>query len=206
MLTLLRNISQTSIPDPFAFLDYSVSFLLWGTLVLPFNKTACYHFDPVASWSFEPASTYLDTVVSSIIQPETTWTIGVISIPDLITHDFTIQRGHPLDTIERRRAVVEQFTDRQWKNFSFGPPEYHVYQDPPPPPLQPPTISDVIVAPLFTSIIVGYVVADDVEIQIVYTEVLDSNTYELVELQQAEVPDGAVSYEAVFHFLDIALG
>ncbi len=72
--------------------------------------------------------------------------------------------------------------------------------------MQPPTISDVIVAPLFTSIIVGYAVADDVEIQSVYTKVLDSNTYELVELQQAEVPDGAVSYEAVFNFLDIAPG
>ena len=49
MLTLLRNISQSSIPDPFAFLDYNVTFLLRATLVLPFNKTIVHHFDPIAS-------------------------------------------------------------------------------------------------------------------------------------------------------------
>ena len=108
MLTLLRIISQTSIPDPFVFLDYSVTFLLRETAILPFNKTVCYHFDPVASWSFEPDLPYLDTVVSSLIQPETTWTIGVMSIPDLVARGFTIQRGHPLDKIERRRDAVEQ--------------------------------------------------------------------------------------------------
>jgi hypothetical protein len=49
MLTLLRNMSQTTVPDPFAFLDYYVTFLLRETIVFPFNKTVCYHFDPVAS-------------------------------------------------------------------------------------------------------------------------------------------------------------
>ncbi len=116
-LTLLRNISQSSIPYPFAFLDYNVTFLFRETLVLPFNKTIVYHFDPVASWSFEPPLTYLNTVISSLVKPEiiTTWTIGVLSLPDIEARGFTIQRGHPLDTIERRRAVVEHFTDRQWK-------------------------------------------------------------------------------------------
>jgi hypothetical protein len=70
MLTLLRNISQASIPDPFAFLDYYVTFLLRETLVLPFNKTVCFHFDPVASFSFEPPLTYLDNFVSSVVIPE----------------------------------------------------------------------------------------------------------------------------------------
>jgi hypothetical protein len=37
MLTLLRNMSQTTVPDMFAFLDYYVTFLLRETLVLPFN-------------------------------------------------------------------------------------------------------------------------------------------------------------------------
>jgi hypothetical protein len=116
-LTLLRNISQSSIPDPFAFLDYNVTFLLRETLVLPFNKTIVYHFDPVAGWIFEPPLTHLNTVISSLVMPEiiTTWTIGVLSLPDIKARGFTIQRGHPLDTIERRRAVVEHFTDRQWK-------------------------------------------------------------------------------------------
>jgi len=54
MLTLLQNISQSSIPDSFAFIDYNVTFLLRETLMFPFNKTICYNFDPVASWSCEP--------------------------------------------------------------------------------------------------------------------------------------------------------
>jgi hypothetical protein len=65
MLTLLRNMSQTTVPDPFAFFDYYVTFLLRQNLVFPFTQTVCYHFDPVASWSFEPPLTYLDTIVSS---------------------------------------------------------------------------------------------------------------------------------------------
>jgi hypothetical protein len=130
-----------------------------------------------------------------------------MSLPDLQARGFTIRRDHHLDTIERRRADVEQFTDRQWKYFSLGPSEYHVYPDPPPPPSQPPTISDAIVVPLWNTIIVGYTVSDDVEIQSIYIELLNSNTYELIEMQQADdVPDDAVSYEAVFNFLDVTPG
>jgi len=116
-LTLLRNISQSSIPYPFAFLNYNVTFLLRETLVLLFNKTIVYHFDPVASFSFEPVLLYLDTVISSLVLPEiiTTWTIGVMSLPDLQARGFKIQRGQPLDTIERRRAAGNPFTDPQWK-------------------------------------------------------------------------------------------
>ena len=63
-----------------------------------------------------------------------------------------------------------------------------------------------MVAPFWTSIIVAYTVADDVEIQSVYAEVLDYN-YELIELKQAEdVPDGAASYDAAFNFLNLAPG
>jgi hypothetical protein len=68
MLTLLRNMSQTTVPDIFAFLDYYVTFLLRQNRVFPFTQTVCYHFDPVASWSFEPPLTYLDTVVSSQVR------------------------------------------------------------------------------------------------------------------------------------------
>jgi hypothetical protein len=100
-------------------------------------------------------------------------------LPDLQTRGFTIQRGHPLDTIERRRAAVEQFTDRQWKYVSF-PPLDHIYPSPPPPPSQLPTISHVIVFPQWTTIIVAYTGEDDIEIKSVYAEVLDSN-YELIE-------------------------
>jgi hypothetical protein len=119
-----------------------------------------------------------------------------MSIPDLQARGFTIRSGHSLDIIERRREAVEQFTDRQWKYFSFGPPEYHVYPEPPPPPSQPPTISDVIVAPIFGSIIVSYTVSDDSEIKSVYTEVLDSNTYEQTDLKSSDdFPDGAYGTE-----------
>jgi hypothetical protein len=136
MLTILRNISPSAIPDPFAFLDYNVTFLLRETLVLPFNKTIIYHFDLVASWSFDLALTYLDTVISSLVMPEAimTYTIGVLVIPDLLARGFNIQRGHQLHTIQRRRAAVNQFTNRQWKYFSFGPPEYQEHPPPPPPP------------------------------------------------------------------------
>jgi hypothetical protein len=112
MLTLFWNISQSSVPDPFAFFDCNVTFILRETLVLPLNKTICYHFGPVASFSFEPV--LLNLVISSLVMPEitTTLTIGVMSLLDLQARGFAIQRGHPLDTIERRRATVEQFTDR----------------------------------------------------------------------------------------------
>jgi len=134
------------------------------------------------------------------------WTIGVMSLPNLQARGFTIQRGHPLDTIERRRDVVEQFTERQWKYFSFGAPKYHRYPDPPAPPSLLPTISDVIVAPFFTSIIVAYIVSVAVEIQSVYAEVLDSN-YELIELKQAEdIPFRAVERSAIFEFLNLTPG
>jgi len=87
------------------------------------------------------------------------------------------------------------------------PSPYHVYPEPPPPPSQPPTISDVIVALLFWSIIVGYTVSDDVEIKSVYAEVLNSDTYQQVQLKNADdVPDSAVSHSAAFNFLDLASG
>jgi hypothetical protein len=73
------------------------------------NKTIAYHFDPIASFSFKPALIYLDTVISAIAMSEvlTTWVIGVLSLPDLIACGFTIQRGHPWDTIQRRRDVID---------------------------------------------------------------------------------------------------
>jgi len=37
----------------------------------------------------------------------TEWTIGVMSIPDLLARGYSTHRGHALDTIERRRAAVE---------------------------------------------------------------------------------------------------
>ena len=98
----------------------------------------------------------------------TIWNIDVISLPDLQARGFNIMRGQPLDIMERRRAAVDKFTDRQWKYFSFCPLEYHEYTTPLPPPSIPPTISDVIFAPLFTSIIVSYTAADDVEMQSAY--------------------------------------
>ena len=117
MLTLLRNMSQITIPDPFAFLDYYVTFLLRQSLVFPFTQTVCYHFDPVARWTFEQPLTYLDTIVSSpvsVLPPyDGKWTISVMSLADLQSRGFTIRRDHQLDTIERCRAAMEQFTDRQ---------------------------------------------------------------------------------------------
>jgi len=92
MLTLLHNISQSAIPNPFAFLDYNVTFLYRRTTFDFFNQSIVYHFDPIASWSFEPALIYLDTVISAIAMPEfmTEWTIGAMSIPDLLARGYSI--------------------------------------------------------------------------------------------------------------------
>ncbi len=60
MLTLLRNISQTIIPDPFVFLDFSASFLYRMSFPV---ITIAYHFDPVAAFSFDPPLTYQNTFV-----------------------------------------------------------------------------------------------------------------------------------------------
>jgi len=101
---------------------------------------------------------------------------------------------------------VEQHTDRQWKYFSFGPPEYHKYPPPPLLPSEPPTIPNLTCAPLFSSIIVVYTVVYDVEIQSVYAELLDSN-YALIELKQAgDIPSGAVSYSGVVEFVNLTTG
>ncbi len=121
MFTLLWNISQSSIPDPFIFLDYSVTFLC--RLSFPFTETILYHFDPIASWSFEPPLIYLNTIISKRAF-ETNWNIGVMSIDDMFARGFVIERGHELDTIERRRDALVKFKDRQWKYVSFGPPDY----------------------------------------------------------------------------------
>jgi hypothetical protein len=45
MLTLLRNISQSAVPDPFAFLDYKDTFLY--RMSFP-TETIVYHFNPIA--------------------------------------------------------------------------------------------------------------------------------------------------------------
>ena len=115
MLTLLRNISPTTIPDYFAFFNYNMTILLRENLVLPFNKTIAYHFDHIVSFSFDPALIYLDTVVLVIAMPEgiKIRVIGVMWLHYLIARGFTIQRGYPWDTIERVRVAVDQFTDRQ---------------------------------------------------------------------------------------------
>ena len=165
-------------------------------MVYPFNTTIAYHFDPIASFSFDPVLRYLDTVISAIAMPEviTTWTISVNPIDDLLARGFTIQRGHPWDTTERRRAAVDKFTDRQWKYFSSGSPEYHEYWPPPPPPSLPPTIPDFTRAPSFTSIIVAYTVADDVGILHAYAELIDSNCT-LIELKEAvHIPSGVIEF------------
>ncbi len=175
--------------------------------MLPFRISIVYHFDPVASWSFDPAFLYLDTNISTNI-PESvaTWTIGVMSIPDLIARGYSIYRGHPFDTVERRRAAVDQFTDRQWKYFSIGPPEYHEYPTPPLPPSAPPTIPDFTCTSSSSSILVNFSIADDIEIQSAYAELLDTN-YTLLAIKQAEdTPSGAVSYSGVLEFLNLASG
>ena len=119
---------------------------------------------------------------------------------------YLIYRGHPSDTIDRRRAAVDQFTDRQWKYFSFGPPEYHEYPTPPLPPSAPPTIPDFTCTPFSSSILVNYTIANDVEIQSAYAELLDTN-YTLLAIKQAEdIPSGAVSYSGVLEFLNLASG
>jgi len=116
MLTLLRNISPPTIPDLFAVLDYNVTVLYRPFPVLPFRNSVVYHFDPIASWSFDPALLYKDINISTTI-PEniTTWTIGVMSITGLITRGYSIYRGHPFDPIGRRRSAVVQYTGHQWK-------------------------------------------------------------------------------------------
>ena len=60
LLTLLRNISPPNIPDPFAFLDYHVNFLYRPFPVLQFRFSIVYHFDPLASWSFDPLLLFED--------------------------------------------------------------------------------------------------------------------------------------------------
>ncbi len=64
---------------------------------------------------------------------EAEWNIGVMSVDDLLARGFTIERYHALDTVERRRSVVDAFSDRQWKFFSFGPSLWHEYPTPPAP-------------------------------------------------------------------------
>ncbi len=51
ILTLLHNISQSSILDPFAFTYSNVTFLY--RLSFPFDEKNAYHFEPMESWSFE---------------------------------------------------------------------------------------------------------------------------------------------------------
>jgi hypothetical protein len=197
MLTLLRNISQTAIPDPFAFLEYNVTFLYRQTPVGIFNRSIVYHFDPIASWSFEPPLLYEHTIISTIVMPDiiTTWVIGVMTIDDMLARGYSIQRGHELDTIARRRAAVDQFTDRQWKYFSLGPPEFHVYPPPPPPPSPPPTIDDFTCLPLFTTIIVGYTVSSEIGIQNAYAELSDGRSGLLLDLKVAvDLPTGVLEF------------
>jgi hypothetical protein len=81
--------------------------------VLPFRISSVYHFDPIASWSFDPLLLYEDTNIS-MTMPESiaTWTIGVMSLNDLIARGYSIYRGDPSETIERCRAAVDQFMDR----------------------------------------------------------------------------------------------
>ena len=145
-------------------------------------------------------------ISTTIPESIATWTIGVMSITDLITRGYSIYRGHPKDTIERRRAAVDQFTDRQWKYFSFGPPEFHEYPTPPLPPSEHPTIPEFAYVPFFSSIIVTYTIAYDVEIQSAYTELLDPNNTLLAIKHTADIPSGAVSDSGVFEFLNLAVG
>ena len=77
MLTLLRNISQSAVPDPFAFLDYNVTFLY--RLSFP-TETICYYFDSVAAFSFAPCLTYQTTIVSRSLLA---WEIAVMTSGDL---------------------------------------------------------------------------------------------------------------------------
>ena len=187
MLTLLRTISHSAIRDPFAFLEYNVTFLYRRTTFGIYNQSIVYHFDLIASWSFEPPLLYLDTVISAIAMPEvmTEWTIGVMSILDLLTRGYSIQRGHALDTIERRRAALEQFTERQWHFLSLGPPNSQKYPPPPPPPSLPHTIPEFIRASFSTSILVGYTVANDVAIQKAYAEFSAASYGLLLDLKEA---------------------
>ncbi len=102
--------------------------------------TIAYHVDPVAAFSFDPPLTYQNTcVIKQLSQFD--WELGVMSIEDLLARGFTIERGHALDNIERRRSAVDAFSDRQWKYISMGPPDYYEWPTPPAPPLQPPVIT-----------------------------------------------------------------
>jgi len=172
MLTLLRNISHSAITDPLAFLEYNVAFLYIRTPFGIFHQSIVCHFDPIASWIFEPALLYLDTGISTIAMPKfmTERTIGIMSIPDLLACGYSIQRGHALDTIERRRDAVEQFTERQWHYLSLGPPDYHEYPPPSPPQSLPSTIPEFICLPFVAPVLVAYTDADDVAIQSAYAE------------------------------------
>ena len=129
-----------------------------------------------------------------------------MSKDDRLARGFTIQRGHPLDIISRRRAAVEQFSNKQWKYCPLGAPEFQQYPESPPPPSFPPNISGVTVARFFTSIIISYTVYDGVEVQSAYVELLDNN-YTLIELKQAkDIPSSAVEYSGVLEFLNLTPG
>jgi hypothetical protein len=162
---------------------------MWLTI-----ETIAYHFDPVASWSFDPPLIYLDTIVSKRVL-EVEWNIGVMSIDGLIVRGFTLERGHQLDTIERRRSAVDAFSDRKWRYYPFGPPEWHEYPTPPAPPSQPPNITQFSVLPVFTSIVCEYTAEDDVGLRTVSCEVLTQN-YELVERKlDLAVPTAAFVFD-----------
>ena len=123
-----------------------------------------------------------------------------MSIGDLLARGFTIQRGHQLDTIVRRREVVDAFSDRQWKYFSMGPPDYYEWPTPPAPPSQPPVITDFTAMPLFTSIVCSYTAEDDVGLRTASCAVLNLN-YEVVQQKlDLAVPT------AVFTFDDLTAG
>ncbi len=88
MLTLLMNISPSAVPEPFAFLETKVTFLY--RMSFPTERIV-YHFDPIASWSFEPPLLYKDMIISRVLLE---WTIDVMPIEDLIARGFSIKRGH----------------------------------------------------------------------------------------------------------------
>jgi hypothetical protein len=77
----------------------------------------------------EPTLLNDNTVISAIVKSEIipTWVIGVMSIDDMLARGYTIQHVKPLETIERRRAAVDEFTDQQRKCMSQYPRHYHEY-------------------------------------------------------------------------------
>jgi hypothetical protein len=136
--------------------------------------TIAYHFDPVAAFSFDPPLTYHNTfVIKRLTQVD--WEIGVLSIDELIARGFNIERGNDLDTIELRRSAVDVFSDRQWKYFSIGPPDYYEWETPPAPPSQPPVIIEFTAMPLFTSIVCSYTAENDVGLRTASCEMLNQN-------------------------------